>query len=492
MDLSTEERGQVAQDFPKEVQFKTYWHHRKPAFWFRKSAKRGPGVRTRPEIVRLDPRPDVEASDKPPVRIFLGSESEQYRAERIFIWSIIQIRDPARSYEIHLMKDLHGYDRTGWKTGFTKYRYAIPAFAEGTGRAIYNDVDQIYLADPAELFDMEMGDAGVLSITGRETSVMLLDCARMTEYWRLDDAQAGKPHRHFRDITHVNNLWGQLPHEWNARDAEYSPERSKCFHFTTLQTQPWQPFKDLLNYRPHPNADVWFDLERSADDARFTVFTKEKPSQRFNDMVEQYRVLHDQGDAELGLVAKKTFDGHSLAKHDASIGKLVAATRARSILDYGCGKALAYSPWPGEDPDSRLKARAAWPDVKVTCYDPGYAPYAAPYCGRFDGVISTDVLEHIPEEDIGWVLNELFGAADKFVYVVAACYLARKVLPNGQNAHCTVMPPAWWAGQLALGAQRFPGIHWKLCTEKRTPFGKTRSHVGGCSAQQDLARHNSG
>ncbi|MFT4561789.1 MAG: hypothetical protein ACI9BW_001531 [Gammaproteobacteria bacterium] len=482
----------MAQDFHKEVQFKTYWHHRKPAFWFRKSEKRGAGVRAHPEVIHLAPLPDVDPSEKPPVRIFLGSEADQYRAERIFIWSIMQVRDPARSYEIHVMKDLYGYDRTGWKTGFTKYRYAIPTIAGDTGRAIYNDVDQIYLTDPAELFDLEMADAGVLSITGRETSVMLLDCARMTEHWRIDDAKAGKQHRYFRDIIHANKLWGQLPREWNARDSEYSPGQSKCFHFTTLQTQPWQPFRDLLNYRTHPNGDVWFALERSADAARFTVFTKEKPSQRFNNMVAQYRVLHEQGEIELGLGAKETFDGHSLAKHDASVGKLVATTGAQTILDYGCGKALAYSPWPGEAPASRLKARAAWPDVKICCYDPGYAPYAAPYSGRFDGVISTDVLEHIPEEDIGWVLNELFSAADKFVYVVAACYLARKMLPNGQNAHCTVMPPSWWSGQLELAAQRFPGVRWNLCTEKRTPFGKTRSHIQGCSARQDPARRTSG
>ena len=47
---------------------------------------------------------------------------------------------------------------------------------------------------------------------------------------------------------------------------------------------------------------------------------------------------------------------------------------------------------------------AAWPGVAVTCYDPGYAPFAEPCEGTFDGVITTDVLEHIPEEDIGWVL----------------------------------------------------------------------------------------
>ena len=77
------------------------------------------------------------------------------------------------------MKDLAGFARRYWKTGFTSYRYAIPAFAGDYGRAIYNEFDQVYLADSLAPFDQPMGDTGVLSIDDLETSVMLLDAARM-------------------------------------------------------------------------------------------------------------------------------------------------------------------------------------------------------------------------------------------------------------------------------------------------------------------------
>src|SRR6056300_1268901 len=105
---------------------------------------RRPGDRKAPVLVALDPDPDVTPSEKPPVRIYLGSEPAQYRAERVFVWSVKKHRDPRRRYEIYLMKDLEGFDRSKWKTGFTNYRYAIPALAGNQGRAIYNDVDQIY------------------------------------------------------------------------------------------------------------------------------------------------------------------------------------------------------------------------------------------------------------------------------------------------------------------------------------------------------------
>ena len=110
-------------------------------------------LRERPECIVLDADADVEPSGKAPVRVYLGTEPGQQRAERVFVWSVEQVRDRARRYEIYLMKDLAGFDRRLWLTGFTNYRFAIPHLAGGSGRAIYNDVDQVYLVDPAELFD---------------------------------------------------------------------------------------------------------------------------------------------------------------------------------------------------------------------------------------------------------------------------------------------------------------------------------------------------
>jgi hypothetical protein len=471
--------GSVTDGYRKEPQFKTYWHHRKPGYWLRKDRQRPEGIRAEPEVVRFEAAPGAAPSGKPPVRIYLGTEPAQYRAERVFIWSVAKVRDPARAYEIHLMKDLKGYDRRGWKTGFTHYRYAIPALAGGQGRAIYNDTDQIYLADPAELFDLDMGGAGVLGVTERETSVMLIDCARMSRVWRLDEAKTGAKHRHFRDLMRGNGLWGRLPGEWNARDEEFRAGASKCFHFTTLQTQPWRPFPEQLRYRPHDDGEVWFALEREADEAGFTAFSKPRPSRRYAEMLEQYRLLHRNGEGSLGMAAEETFDGHSLKRHDDEIAKLIGATGARSLLDYGAGKGRFYAACPGEPADGRMRSYPKWPGVKITCYDPGYAPFAAPFEGRFDGAISTDVLEHIPEEDIGWVLDEIFAAAERFVYVVAACYPARKTLPNGENAHCTLQTPEWWKGQMELASRRRPGARWTLAAVEKTGLGKRRRLFNG-------------
>jgi len=235
-------------------------------------------IRAIPECVTLLAREPTPASAQPPVRIFLGTEPAQHRAERVFIWSIERVRDPGRVYEIWLMKRLRGFRSEGWTTGFTNYRFAIPHFAGGAGRAIYNDVDQIYLSDPAELFDHPLDGHGFLAIAADDSSVMLLDCARMARVWSLERAQRASKPELLREALAIPGLYGPLAGDWNARDGEYRAGHSKLLHYTTLHMQPWRPFPARLVYQENANANLWHDLERDADAAGFEPFTRERPS----------------------------------------------------------------------------------------------------------------------------------------------------------------------------------------------------------------------
>ncbi len=455
--------------------FKTLREHKTLRALLPFRSTRPEGYRKSPVRVTL-PAETAAAQEKPTVRIFLGTEPAQYRAERIFVWSIEQVRDRSRRYEIYLMKDLADFDRRGWKTGFSHYRYAIPALAGGCGRAIYNDVDQIYLSDPGELFDMDMGQAAIMGITEKETSVMLLDCGKMAELWKLQDVQRATKHKPFRAAAQQRGLWGTLPAEWNARDHEFVPGQSKLLHFTTLHRQPWHPFPKDLKYQPHEQAKLWLDMEHAADDAGFYLFSKDRPSDRYGELLDFYKTMHVEGfhkeEAGKGVQRtgkpEKTFVGKSLKEHIPHIAELVRKTGATTILDYGSGKASLYHNHPDKAPGSRYKRIPEWSGVTVTCYDPGYQPFAEPYEAHYDGVITTDVLEHIPEEDIAWVLDELFAHAERFVYAVAACYPAKKLLPDGTNAHCTLQEPEWWQGQMRQVGRRYPDVHWMLCTQEHS------------------------
>ncbi len=457
--------------------FKTHWYNRKLAHLLGTSVARNSGVRETLEVITLDVADGVKPSGKPPVRIYLGTEAAQHRAERVFIWSIMKVRDPSRVYEIYLMNDIKGIERNGWKTGFTNYRYGIPQFAGNTGRAIYNDVDQIYLSDPAELFDFEMGDAGVLAISVKENSVMLIDCEKMASHWTLQDVQKGLKHDHFKSAMIANDLFGEMPGVWNNRDGEHDVSVTKCFHYTTLHTQPWRPFPNILRYQTSPHEKLWQDLEDEADEAGYLVFTKENPSRRFGELIEQYQLMHSLSKVnEVPNVG--TFHGLRLPKSAKVIVELIADTGAKTILDYGSGKGISYSAYPGESEDSRVKVNAAWGDVKVICYDPGHEPFSEPYGENTDGVISTDVVEHIPAEDIGWVLDEMFSQADRFVYVMAANYLANAILPNGENAHCTIHDLYWWTNQMKQASKQNPKVKWVLALDSKHAITgkKVRTH----------------
>jgi hypothetical protein len=303
----------------------------------------------------------------------------------------------------------------------------------------------------------------------------------------VDTVRAGHGHAHFKAAMSEAKLWTPLDEAWNSRDGAVPVERTKCLHYTTLHTQPWEPFPDQLNYKPSPIAYVWHDLEKEADAARFTVFTKERPSPMYVELLQQYEIMHRKPDPMDRAGQTEVFDGRRLPKSAARISRLIQQSAARTVLDYGSGKGNYYQPWPGEAPSSRIKSFGDWPGVKVICYDPGFAPFAEPWADATDGVVSTDVVEHIPGDDIPWILDDIFSRARKFVFVVAACYPAEKYLPNGQNAHCTIAAPEWWRLQLEAASRRWPHVRWVLGCDERGAFGKKRTYFEGSMPQAAAA-----
>jgi len=199
-----------------------------------------------------------------------------------------------------------------------------------------------------------------------------------------------------------------------------------------------------------------------------TTYSRQSPSPRYLQLVDLYRDLHTDGDTTLGMAAENTFNGKSLLQHVGVIGQLCRHFGAKTLLDYGSGKGQQYGPIPVRPGDGR-----EFPDipsfwgVQVTCFDPGHEPFSVLPDGPFDAVISTDVLEHCPEEDLEWIVGEMFARAGKFLYANAAFYLASKILPNGENAHITLQPLPWWQALFERVATRYPDVPWLLSVEER-------------------------
>jgi len=142
--------------------------------------------------------------------------------------------------------------------------------------------------------------------------------------------------------------------------------------------------------------------------------------------LEAYRQLHRHG----------MFKGFSLEKHINKITELLKEHGCKSVLDYGCGKAILHIRGITKE----------WGNVSL--YDPAVDEFEKLPEGKFDAVICTDVLEHVPEQELDQTLQIIFSKATKLVCLNISTKEAKKFLPNGINAHVTVRPSEWWLGKL--------------------------------------------
>lgn len=417
----------------------------------------GPQTHPRPECIALGVRDGAAPSPRPPVRIFLGTEPAQHRAERVFVWSIEQVRDPSRVYEIHRMSRLGGFRTRGWTTGFSNYRYAIPHFAGGRGRAVYNDVDQIYLADPALLFDADMGEHGVLAIRPDDPSVMLIDCERAADVWPLVDAQRRSKAELQRRAAEIPGLLGRLDPAWNARDGEYAAGRSRLLHYTTLHTQPWRPFPERFVYQENEHAGLWHALERSADEAAFQVFTRARPSARFGEMLARLR--------RAGRLSREGGAGLFDAGRDEALRDLVRRARPTSLSIWALGQRARWRGLLDAEPGREDSLEKRWGVGRVVVHDPVVDPGPPE---RADAAVARGALEPVPDEDLPWVLDEFFRSGRRMVH--ASVSLASRPGAPDRAAE-------WWTSRFEAASARRPQVRWQLVLTH--PNGRLERREGG-------------
>lgn len=132
------------------------------------------------------------------------------------------------------------------------------------------------------------------------------------------------------------------------------------------------------------------------------------------------------------------FQGLSILAHKEQIGELIERHKAKSLFDFGCGRGDAYQ-YPH-------MLHRAWKVERPTLYDPAFEQHdQMPAEGvKFDGVICSDVLEHVPMADLQFVVDELFIRANKFVWASVCCRPAKKTFPDGRNLHVTIETFRWW------------------------------------------------
>jgi len=179
-----------------------------------------------------------------------------------------------------------------------------------------------------------------------------------------------------------------------------------------------------------------------------------KFSKKGLELIEMYDAMakegYDRVDEQRIEVAFSDFE---LRPYRSQIRSILNEHSISTVLDYGCGG----SDWSakGFDDESNNSAVEYFRLENAFRYEPARDLDERQ---KVDCVVSFDVLEHIFISDVPAVLRDMFSYASKAIVLNAACYSAAAKLPNGENAHITVRPPAWWKGMVDSIAVEYPDI----------------------------------
>ncbi|MCK5707615.1 MAG: class I SAM-dependent methyltransferase [Candidatus Aureabacteria bacterium] len=162
---------------------------------------------------------------------------------------------------------------------------------------------------------------------------------------------------------------------------------------------------------------------------------------------------------------------------------LLRKSQVKTILDAGCGSGKLMQKIL-EECGSEFTVHGF--DIADNCLDPyfnnikddiltlGVLWNPDDFNKKYDAIICTDVLEHIPTNKISQVLNNLFRCTNTFCYLAIALFqdgFGPEIL--GESLHLTVKEPAWWLEQIKNAG--FKEIH--PLTEKHTSGADVWLHV---------------
>lgn len=216
-----------------------------------------------------------------PMRVFVGADATQIVPARVLEYSIrkhtpmpVQVT-PMVDVPVPMPKE----PRNRPRTGFSFSRFLIPGLCGHQGRALYVDSDMQVFTDLEELWRIPFGARKVLCTyqkepppawrnprvnfqSGRQMSVMMLDCGRLP--WRIEDVVAGLDEGRYGyeellfDLCLVRpeEIGDDLPPEWNCLE-HFEPGRTRLLHYTVVDTQPWRNDKNRL-------APIWMECYREA------------------------------------------------------------------------------------------------------------------------------------------------------------------------------------------------------------------------------------
>lgn len=257
------------------------------------------------------------------------------------------------------------------------------------------------------------------------------------------------------DLTEFEafTFWDVLEH-FEEPEVPMRSMRPGSYLFTSLpifddldrirQSKHYKPGEHLYYWTEQGFVDWmalhrWRLLERNDDETRAGregilsfAFRRDLPD--YHSTLGQYQELHS---AAYGTSAHLHFE---------AVAKEVLSLNPKTILDYGCGR-------------SDIAAHF-WNDGKrqIVKYDPAIPDYKELPIGPFDVVLCLDVLEHILMTDVDRIFAEIRKRSRKVIFTISL-RPSRAELPDGRNAHVTLLKAGeWlaWIGKTFGAAQEIP------------------------------------
>ena len=246
-------------------------------------------------------------------------------------------------------------------------------------------------------------------------------------------------------IVDAVTLWDTIEHMEQPEAVLKSIKKGAYLFASAPVFDDLRKIRESKHYRPGEHLYYWTPkgfidwlglygfrlLEQSShetDAGRESIgafaFKRDLPD--YHDHIAAYKEMH----------STRHYGDSSTEEYLGIVAEVVKERKPKSILDYGCGRSdLAAHFW--RDGERRI-AR----------YDPAIGKYKVLPEGQFDLVFACDLMEHVPMAFVDQILAEIRSKGPTALFAISTI-LARAKLPDGRNAHVTILSKGEWTRWVA-------------------------------------------
>lgn len=185
-----------------------------------------------------------------PIRLFVGCSAGNEDLEAQAVLEYTARKHCTLPLDIVWMHQAASGPWSGWKcstgrTPFTHFRWAIPAVCDYKGRAIYSDVDFLYVGDLAQVWAQKIPGVGLVrNPKGKlTTSFIVFDCGHAKPHVPSLDALRGMTDAHGTVLAYFRahpELLAATDGNWDCPDLSgttLDDPSLRAIHFTRIETQ---------------------------------------------------------------------------------------------------------------------------------------------------------------------------------------------------------------------------------------------------------------